>query len=66
MFFNIGDEVTKNSGYCFTGIVVSRFKTLAGEPRYVVECTVPGAGGMLHIYNEKQLTSTQLPTYTGP
>lgn len=55
MFFNVGEKVTKVSGYSFTGVVVARFNTLADKPRYVVECTVNGASGMLHIYNEKQL-----------
>ena len=55
MKFNEGDHVTKVKGYEFTGTVVSAFRTLAGKERFVVECTVPGAGGMLHIYNGEQL-----------
>lgn len=51
----IGDKVTKTKGYQFSGVVVSVFQTIAGKTRYVVECTVEGAGGMLHIYNAEQL-----------
>lgn len=51
----VGDKVVKVNGYEFSGIIVSKFETLAGKIRYVVECTVEGAGGMLHIYNETQL-----------
>jgi hypothetical protein len=35
--------------------VVSIFKTLHGLDRVVVECTVPGVIGALHIYSPKQL-----------
>ena len=37
------------------GVVVSTFKTLNGEQRYVVECTTPDVQGALHIYNREQL-----------
>jgi len=53
--FQKGDLVKKVKGYEFSGVVVASFLTLAGKKRYVVECTVPGAGGMLHIYNETVL-----------
>ncbi len=53
--FQPGDRVRKTSGYEFSGVVVSAFATMSGKDRYVVECTVPGAGGMLHIYNASQL-----------
>lgn len=53
--FIIGDRVMKKTGYLYPGQVVSVFKTLAGETRYVVECTVPEVSGMLHIFNAEQL-----------
>lgn len=55
MKFTLGDKVQKVSGYSFTGVVVSAFRTLDGKERYVVQCTVPGAWGMLHIYSPDQL-----------
>jgi len=54
--FKVGDKVEKTSGYKWPGKVVSVFKTLSGERRVVVECTVAEIAGALHIYNEKQLT----------
>jgi hypothetical protein len=54
--FTIGEKVEKTSGYKWPGIVVAQFKTLGGETRYVVECTVPEVYGALHIYNEGQLS----------
>lgn len=53
--FTIGDRVQKISGYKWPGIVVAQFKTIGGETRYVVECTVPEVSGALHIYSESQL-----------
>ena len=53
--FNPGDHVVKVSGYRYPGIVVAAFQNLAGQWRYVVECTVPEVAGMLHIYNGGQL-----------
>lgn len=50
-----GDEVVKVKGYSFPGVVVSKFGTLEGEIRYVVECTAVGAQGCLHIFNANQL-----------
>lgn len=50
-----GDKVEKSSGYKFPGVIVSVFETLAGQTRFVVECTIPGCEGMLHIYSEKNL-----------
>lgn len=50
-----GDKVRKVSGYKWPGIVISRFQTLGGETRYVVECTNPDVAGALHIYSGKQL-----------
>lgn len=55
-----GDKVEKASGYKYPGIVVSKFKTLSGQVRYVVECTVPECSGMLHIYSESNLIKTPL------
>jgi hypothetical protein len=51
----VGDRVRKRKGYEWPGIVVSVFDTLAGQKRYVVECTVPEVAGALHIYNADQL-----------
>ena len=53
--FKIGDVVNKTSGYKYPGIVVSVFENTKGEIRYVVECTLEGVQGMLHIFNESQL-----------
>ena len=55
MTFKVGDAVQKVSGYRWPGVVVSVFKTLKGDTRVVVECTVPDVAGALHIYNEGQL-----------
>lgn len=51
----IGDRVQKVSGYRWPGIIVSRFCTLGGKWRFVVECTAPDVAGALHIYNREQL-----------
>ena len=51
----IGDDVKKIKGYAWPGVIVARFTTLAGKTRYVVECTVPGVEGALHIYSPEQL-----------
>jgi hypothetical protein len=51
----IGDRIKKVSGYKYPGVVVSVFRNLKGEDRYVVECSVPEVAGMLHIYNRNQL-----------
>jgi hypothetical protein len=51
----VGAEVEKVVGYKWPGVVVAVFKTLSGETRVVVECTVPEVRGALHIYNESQL-----------
>ncbi len=53
----VGDPVKKSSGYLWPGVVVSRFRTLRGENRYVVECTVPEGAGALRIFSEAQLES---------
>ena len=53
--FNIGDPVCKVKGYMFPGEVRAVVKTIAGETRYVVECTAKGCEGMLHIFNAGQL-----------
>lgn len=49
------DRVYKPHGYGWPGVVVSVFKNLRGEWRVVVECTVPGISGALHIFNADQL-----------
>ncbi len=51
--YNIGDRVEKATGYQYPGVVVSVFRTLNGDIRYVVEHTI--SKGMLHIFNEGQL-----------
>lgn len=53
--FHTFEKVQKASGYKWSGVVVSVFTNLAGDIRYVVECTIPGVEGALHIYNERQL-----------
>lgn len=53
--FHQGDQVEKRAGYKFPGIVVSVLRTLAGETRLVVECTVPDIKGMLHIFSPEQM-----------
>lgn len=65
MSFQLGDTVQKKTGYAWPGIVVAVFKTISGEIRFVVECTVPEVAGALHIYNESQLVST-VDTYPTP
>lgn len=56
---SVGDRVEKVSGYKFPGVIVSAFLTLAGELRFVVECTIPGCEGMLHIYAENNLRKVE-------
>ncbi len=53
--FQVLDRVTKKTGYRYPGQIVSVFKNLRGETRYVVECTVPEVAGMLHIFSGEQL-----------
>lgn len=57
--FNVGDLIEKKSGYHFTGMIRSVFTKLNGDVRYVVECTVTGCEGMLHIFSEKDLKHKQ-------
>ena len=52
----LGDDVQKVKGYKYPGTVVAVFKTLRGEKRFVVEATGKEYQGMLHIFNEEQLT----------
>lgn len=56
--FRVGDSVRKPCGYPWPGVVVAAFRTTAGEPRIVVECTVPEVAGALHIYAPAQLERT--------
>lgn len=49
------DRVDKAKGYKFPGTVVSFFRNLKGERRYVVEME---NYGLLHIFNEEQLIKT--------
>lgn len=57
--FLIGTKVQKIKGYKLPGVVVSVFKNLKGDLRYVVECTVPEVAGLLHIYSAKDLEKTK-------
>lgn len=51
----VNDNVQKRRGYRLPGIIVSKFKNLKGDTRFVVECTVEEVTGLLHIYSEKDL-----------
>jgi hypothetical protein len=48
-------HVEKVRGYKWPGVIVAEFRTLAGERRLVVECTVPDVAGALHIYSPEQI-----------
>jgi hypothetical protein len=52
--YKIGDLVFKQEGYDFPGIVRAVFLTGQGDLRYVVESS--WSKGLLHIFNETQLT----------
>lgn len=54
MKFSIGDKVRKVRGYEFDSTVVSVFQNLSGDTRVVCESSV--IPGLLHIFNEDQLT----------
>ena len=54
------EPVEKVRGYCWPGVVVARFTTLAGLPRVVVECTVPEVSGALHIYAPEQIRARSI------
>ena len=56
-----GDRVKKKEGYEWPGFVVCSFRNLEGRARYVVECTVPGVKGALHIYSGHQLEKVDEP-----
>lgn len=53
--FGLWEKVEKRKGYRWPGQIISRFRTLKGAPRYVVECTVKEVAGALHIYSDEQL-----------
>jgi hypothetical protein len=53
--FRIGAKVQKVKGYKYPGVVVSVFRTLRRQVRYVVEADGPEYEGMLHIFNNSQL-----------
>ncbi len=61
VYFKEGDRVQKSNGYLWPGVILTVFKTLAGETRVVVECTVPEVAGALHIYAPRQLHLTNQP-----
>ena len=58
--FHVGDLVRKADGYEFSGVVQAVFQITEGpregEMRIVVMSTVPGARGLMHIFNASQLT----------
>lgn len=56
--FKLYSYVHKKEGYRYPGMVVSVFTTRAGKVRYVVEAFDPNFEGMLHIFSEEQLVST--------
>lgn len=58
--FSVGQRVEKVSGYRWPGVIVSAFRTTAGQERYVVECTAPEVAGALHIYAPGRLAATIL------
>lgn len=58
--YGLYQPVQKRSGYKFPGAVVARFYTLGDKKRYVVECTLEGARGCLHIYAEEQLKGRRI------
>lgn len=52
----VGDFVTKVTGYVFPGKVLSVFTTSSGATRYVVEMYLfDDPTGLLHIFNREQL-----------
>jgi hypothetical protein len=51
----VGDFVIKINGYKWPGEIRAIFTNRKGETRCVVECTVPGVEGALHIYDPDQL-----------
>ena len=53
--FHEGQPVWKISGYKYPRIIKSMFM-MGDSPRYVVECSI--LPGMLHIFNETQLSGT--------
>jgi hypothetical protein len=57
--FHIHQKVQKCNGYLFPGIVVSIFRTLDGQIRYVVEADDPQFRGMLHIFSDNQLEARE-------
>lgn len=54
-FFQPGDKVEKRRGYRYPGVVLVRFQSLDGCPRYVVEADCEEFRGMLHIFSPEQL-----------
>ena len=56
--FSVNSYVHKKTGYKYPGQVMSVFRNRKGELRYVVEAIHPDFEGMLHIFNEDQLVST--------
>jgi hypothetical protein len=52
----LGKKVNKVSGYRYPGEVVAVFNNKAGETRFVVEATGEEYAGMLHIFNQNQLS----------
>lgn len=61
MKFQVGDLVSKPSGYAFDGTIVAVFENLSGEVRVVAELTTANGKGMLHIFSEAQLDLRLVP-----
>ena len=53
--FQHRDKVRKIKGYVFDGVIVSVFKNLNGDTRYVAELTTANGKGMLHIFSDTDL-----------
>lgn len=53
---NVGDRVSKKSGYGFPGVIVAKFFTTTGNLRFVVEMD---EFHLLHIFNEEQLVLSE-------
>lgn len=60
--FELGDRVEKRRGYRYPGVVVARFRSLDGCPRYVVEADHEDFRGMLHIFSPEQLVKREKTT----
>ena len=53
--FPFGCRVDKKSGPQWTGIVVGYYSSTFTPEGLVIECTVPGAGGQVHLETAKRM-----------